>query len=376
MNVLFTRFPLESRFGGAEVQTLALMKGLRKRGHEVTFLGSCPVLLEETTKLKIENGELVLSAVEGLNIGPPPVTKWHAMSFAWRGCFMKKKLHVQCSMFHEQFDAVVMLSLSEKLLLTPYFHARGTRVIWVEHDRVGHWLTHNPWLRRLKKLSRMATTVVVSDLSKGIYDHLGFAHVIAIPNGVDASRLGNHNEQTSKRANEQTFHIGTLARLSYDKGVDVLIDAVKDLSDVSLTIIGTGKDELAVQTAALALPRGCVLPKTENLREFYEGLELFVLPSREHDPFGLVAAEAMALGIPTIVTDACGIAGYLTHDRDAMIVAAGSVDALRSAIVELKKDNEKRSLMGAIGKWTAEEKFSIERMVDCYEKQLRTKMEN
>src|SRR5262245_15941040 len=73
MHILFTRFPLESRMGGAEVQTLVLMKGLRDRGHDVMFLGSCHVLLEETGKLRIENKKL--------KIGPPPVTKWHVVNF-------------------------------------------------------------------------------------------------------------------------------------------------------------------------------------------------------------------------------------------------------------------------------------------------------
>jgi len=55
MNILFTRFSLESAYGGAEVQTLSLMKGLKEKGHEMIFLGSCPVLLEQTEKLKIKN---------------------------------------------------------------------------------------------------------------------------------------------------------------------------------------------------------------------------------------------------------------------------------------------------------------------------------
>src|SRR3989338_938139 len=84
MRILFTRFPLESRFGGAEVQTLALMKGLRARGHDVEFLGSCDVLLREAASYQ-------LSAIS-LESGPPPVTKWGAISFWWRQWGMKGKL--------------------------------------------------------------------------------------------------------------------------------------------------------------------------------------------------------------------------------------------------------------------------------------------
>src|SRR3990167_4019251 len=109
------------------------------------------------------------------------------------------------------------------------------------------------------------------------------------------------------------------------------------------------------------------IPHIDDLASFYHSLDLFVLPSREHDPFGLVAGEAMMMGIPTIVTDACGIAGYLQNGRDAVIVPAGSAKDLRNAILDLKNNPEKRALMGAIGKGTAEESFSMERMVRSYE---------
>ena len=86
MHVLFTRFPLESRFGGAEVQTLNVMKGLLERGHEVRFVGSCPTLLQAIGNKRRE------VVVKKLDIGPPPVTKWGVISFVWRKGEMKKKL--------------------------------------------------------------------------------------------------------------------------------------------------------------------------------------------------------------------------------------------------------------------------------------------
>ena len=134
MRILFTRFPLESRFGGAEVQTLALMKGLKERGHEISFLGSCPVLLK-IADCKLHN----------VSIGQPPVSKWTTITFLWRQCTMKKKLiSAICNLQSSRPQAVCMLSLSEKILLTPYLHTQGIKVIWIEHDRVGHWLGRQP----------------------------------------------------------------------------------------------------------------------------------------------------------------------------------------------------------------------------------------
>ena len=173
--------------------------------------------------------------------------------------------------------------------------------------------------------------------------------------------------------NQKSFHIGTLSRLSYDKGIDVLIEAVKDLPDVSLTIVGTGpeKEKFEAQMANRKWKMANhIIPHIDDLASFYHSLDVFVLPSREHDPFGLVAGEAMLMGVPTIVTDACGIAGYLTNEHDATIIPSGSIEELRNAILNLKNTPEKRALMGENGKTTAQELFSIDKMVERYDRIL------
>src|SRR3989344_897195 len=177
MRILFTRFPFESRYGGAEVQTISLMKGLRDHGHAVAFTGSCPTLRRLCRE---ENFPVV-----ELDIGPPPVSKWTELSFLWR----KQKMQQQLETLLEQFqslDAICVLSLTEKILLTEAAVKRGTKVLWIEHDRIGPWLTKNPWLKILKQLSSKVTTVGVSKLSRDLYIGLGWdsARTIAIPNWV------------------------------------------------------------------------------------------------------------------------------------------------------------------------------------------------
>lgn len=102
-----------------------------------------------------------------------------------------------------------------------------------------------------------------------------------------------------------------------------------------------------------------------DLAEAYASTDVLVLPSRTHDPFGLVVAEAMALGIPVIVTNACGIADYLTHGKDALIVEAGSSEALVKELSSLR-DSARRNEIGATGKRTALAEFTLSKMIDSY----------
>ena len=361
MRILFTRFPLESAYGGAEVQTLSLMRGLKERGHEVSFLGSCPVLSEESAKNQIPSTKL--------DIGPPPVTKWGVVSFLWRQHKIKKQFTQALQATNYKLQAVVMLSMSEKLLLTLIARKQGIAVYWLEHDRIGKWLTWNPWLPRMRKLSREVTTICVSALSKSLYVQLGWPaeNVVDIPNGIDTERFIKKERPLQK---DGPLHLGCIARLTHDKGVDLLVRAIAETPNVKLTIIGTGRDESAIHALIRELhleDRIAVQPSHPDLGDFYQTIDILVLPSREHDPFGLVAAEAMSLGTPVVVTDACGIAGYL--GSESFIVPANSSEALTEAIHKLR-DPIIRTHLGEAALRTVQAQFSLPHMIDAYEKLL------
>lgn len=361
MKILFTRFPLESAYGGAEVQTLSLMRGLIQKGHAVAFLGSCPTLL----RLCREEG---IPATE-LDIGPPPVTKRGAISFAWRAKKMRTALTQAFDGFHD-LDAVCLLSLSEKLLLTEHAANAGTKVVWVEHDTVGRWLTGNPWLADLLHASQHATIVTVSELSRKLYLDMDFdaTRVKAIPNGIEEERF------SERTAVEHTgpLRIGCVARLSREKGIDLLIEAVSALPDVTLEIIGEGSDERVLRALAKnAGNRITFSPPTGDIASAYARFDVLALPSRAHDPFGMVAAEAMMSGVPVIVTDACGIAAYLQNGEDAIVVRADFAPALRDAIASMQHDAT-RTKIAAKGYATSRRKFSAVSMVNAWEEMLRS----
>lgn len=355
MKILFTRFPLESRQGGAEIQTISLMEGLVARGHAVAFAGSCPTLLSLCKERHIPSVEW--------DIGKPPVTPWLAVSFLWRRIGMKRKLRTLLAQFAD-VDAVCMLSLSEKLLLTPIAHARKKKVLWIEHDRIGRWLRSNPHLRALRRQARAARIVTVSTLSKRLMTDMGFpaARITAIPNGIDPSRFG----RLPARQDNAVFTIGCVARLTRDKGVHVLTDVVHSQEDIVLTIVGDGPEKHRVPNTKNIR----VWPALHDMGKFYREIDLLVLPSIDNDPFGMAAAEAMLCGTPVIVTDQCGIAGYLNHGEDALIVRANDAFHLASAVTRLR-DRKAREAIARKGQETARSLFSAERMVDAYEALLR-----
>ncbi len=216
--------------------------------------------------------------------------------------------------------------------------------------------------------------ICVSHLSKTLYERFGFnpERITVIVNGVTVG-VGD-----GVRVRNEGLNVGTVARLSPEKAIDVLIHAIANMPEISLSIIGKGPEESEIkrliredtERLGIGIPRIQLESHVDNLENFYRSLDVFVLPSTDHDPFGLVAAEAMMCGIPVITTYQCGISDYLKNGEDALIVKAGSGEKLQNALEQLK-DETVRKRIGEAGQKTALERFSLMRMVDEYKKILQ-----
>ena len=132
------------------------------------------------------------------------------------------------------------------------------------------------------------------------------------------------------------------------KGLDILIRAFRSVGreDTVLVIAGAGDQEgylrrLARGASNIRFPgyvEGALKAK------YYSVADIFVLPTL-HDPWGLVINEAMAYGLPVVVTDRAGCAPDLVGDN-GIVVPAGDVDALRHALERLLDDDTLRRAMG------------------------------
>lgn len=360
MKILFTRFPLESiPNGGAERQVMNLATGLAARGHAVAFAGSCTALSPAFRAANLPTVDLA--------IGVPPVSKAGVIAFALKKKLARAALERMLDGF-KKLDVIVMLSLTEKLLLTDIAAKRGIRVVWIEHDPVGRWLTKNPWLKLLKKHSAFATTVTVSPLSRVQYLEMDWdpKKTVAIPNGIDEAWFTKKRGTPTKH---ETLHLGCVARFAEEKGVDLLLRAVADTEHVTLDLVGDGPEEATLKKQAHRLGldhRVRFLGRTDDVAHVYRVIDALVLPSRTIDPFGMVVAEAMAMGVPCLVTDACGIASCLEAARDVLVVERDNVRALVNGIKTLQ-DAEKRTSLAAAGAKAAAQQFSVSTMVDRYE---------
>ena len=163
------------------------------------------------------------------------------------------------------------------------------------------------------------------------------------------------------------FAVGNVSRLTVDKGVDMMVRLVHSKPDMRLILVGDGPLRNKVKKAAESKQIMWVksLPR-EQLMSLYKALDLFVLASKEMDPFGMVAAEAMWHGTPTIVTEHCGISEDLHDGNEALIIPA-KFSLLDRAVKKLMKHEKVREELGAHGQSFVKKHYELNSMVKEFE---------
>lgn len=149
----------------------------------------------------------------------------------------------------------------------------------------------------------------------------------------------------------------TVGRLSYYKGFDVLLDAVAQVPEVSLLLVGGGELEgaLRAQVDRLGLHERVTLAgKVDDatLQAAYEACDLFCLPSIDRaEAFGMVLLEAMRAGKPVVASDipGSGVGSVVVRDETGLLVPPRDAAALATALRELAGAPARRAAMGAAG---------------------------
>ncbi len=173
--------------------------------------------------------------------------------------------------------------------------------------------------------------------------------------GVDVERF-RPAKGTEPGDGTGPLRIGYVGRIEERKGVFTLLAALGEVPDASLTYVGGGPDlarlEAAIEARHLsdrAIVRG--FADHDDLPGVYRGFDVVVIPSLSQpgwvEQFGRVAAEAMACGVPVVVSD-CGALPEVVADA-GVIVPEGNASALAEALRHLAACPEQRAALRGRG---------------------------
>lgn len=226
------------------------------------------------------------------------------------------------------------------------------RLVHTEHGRVfpdkRHLMYAERWISR-----RLVKYVVVSEQLAGDVERhqkIPGERIAVIPNGVtdlpvatDASVEALRQSLVGQRAGPV---IGVAARLVWEKGLDVLLEAwairkATQLIPGTLVIVGEGEKRPELETLArdLGIEESVVMPGAiSNVAPFYRLLDAFVLSSvSEGLPMALL--EAMAAGLPIVATRVGAVPTCLDEGKAGILVAPASKEELAAALERVLPSN-------------------------------------
>jgi glycosyltransferase involved in cell wall biosynthesis len=194
--------------------------------------------------------------------------------------------------------------------------------------------------------------------------------VRVIPNGVDAERLRCADSPTElarfrrrwARDDERiVFFVGRLVR---EKGAEVLIDAMPEVlaahPGAKLVVAGGGwSGHLVAQAAARGIGNRVAFAgfvSDSDLPRLYAVADVAVFPSL-YEPFGIVALEGMAAGVPVVVSDIGGFREVVRHGQTGLHTWANNPHSLAWGIKRVLGDAALAARLRRRGKQEVRERF-------------------
>ena len=341
MRVLILNYEYPPLGGGAGTASRYLLQELSKRGDIQADLITSSLGSGRVERLSAS------AAVHFLDIGKSGSIHYQSQAdllvYAFRSLVYARKL-----LRRRRYDVVhaffgIPCGVTAMQLGLPYIVSlRGSDVPFYNHrfeklDRlVFQRLSRNVWKR--------AAHVVAN--STGLRE-LALASapnqpVAVIPNGVDTKFF---SPPQKKRRNGRLTLVST-GRLIERKGYGYLIEALRGMEGVHLQLVGDGnlRESLAADAGHIGVSVEFMGPKSrDEVAAILRDADLFVLPSL-NEGMSNSLLEALACGLPAVVTDVGGSAELVADAVNGAVVPTADVGALRRAI-EIYRANPKLSTL-------------------------------
>lgn len=339
--------------GGAETQLVAVTRLLASMGHEIRVIS---LLKSSATLVKqIEAAGIEFKTVD-----------MRKSPFG----FMKGFLRLLRLLYVRQADVVHAHMVHANLIcrIARLIMLVRRPLICTVHNTFEGGAFYDVCYRLTNFLSSWNATVSEAATDRLLRDNVSPAHrTSTIPNGVDTQRFRFVQKQSTQ---SYPFRWVAVGRLCAQKDYSTLIQAFAKLRQTAsgllatLEIYGQGplSHQLHNEIESLGLGNQVFLGGiSQDIEAVYRSADALVLSSI-YEGYGLVIAEAMASGLPVVVTDSGGPAEVVGRNGECgLIVPPGDVAALSRAMgAIMRMQPSERQRMGLLGRLRIEERFSLD----------------
>jgi glycosyltransferase involved in cell wall biosynthesis len=269
----------------------------------------------------------------------------------------------------EQVQIVLVNGFLESVLLLPA-RLLGCEAVYARHgpfeDDLYRWY-ENPVRYFPRLMSRLCVRVashvicVSEDVGKCVQRVVPQGRTSVIPLWVPS--LPPYSDR--KRDLNIPAHLLYVGRLERYKGLYLLLEALRGIPHVQLTVVGDGGYRKELERLAEGIN-----VRFEGFQshpgKYYAEADIFVMPSLGPEGFGIVTMEAMAHGLPCIVSD-LAVNREITGDGTAaMLFRSGSVEDLRSKLQALIGNAALRCAYSAAGYQRVEKFYTSDTALKSY----------
>ena len=362
---------LDPSVGGVATSVLALSRGLARRGHKIDI-----VVLDEASAPWIQDVDLSV----------------HALGSGLTSYRYSRALLPWLRKHGGEYDRVVVNGIWQYLSLAAWRRYAGSSIPYYvfPHGMLDPWFKETFPLKHLKKwlywpwaeyrVLRDAAGVIFSSEEERLQARKSFrlyrAREKVSPLGVEASPiLPNAKSEFLSRYSQlqNTRNLLFLGRLHPKKGCDILLDAFARLSSrESTSLILAGPDQigwekdLRRQVESLNLTDRVVFTGMlqGNMKQgAFANADAFVLPSHQEN-FGISVVEALAAGVPVLISNRVNIWREIDADRAGYIESDDLAGTTRLLQRWIDTPPAERETIRQSARHCFAQRFEIDRAVD------------
>ena len=216
-----------------------------------------------------------------------------------------------------------------------------------------------PLLRRT--FDRLDARIAVSPSARDTWQRRFGGSMVVVPNGVGSEFFAKPEPLPGYRDGDPTVLF--VGRMEPRKGLVYLVRAFLRLKPsfprLRLLVVGRGDGKQQEKLMAMVPPRlrtdvsfvGAV--PQEDLPSYFASADVFCAPSLGGESFGIVLAEAMAVGLPVVCTDIGGYRDLVRDDQEGLLVPPRDPEALAASLGALLDNPARRAALGEVARESA-----------------------
>jgi len=355
-------------FGGAERQATYLIAGLPRHGIEVVpVVGPGRQILDELERLGVRAIRPVHFPAD--ETAPRSQLQRAALISHYVRTFFRMSRELREMLQRDRCDLVFGSRPFSWVVGGRVGTALGVPVVWRAGTLFDH-LVQPPWLRLSARLWPPRAIVCTSNAVRAQLAKHVSAPMFVVHNGVDTARFSPAVDRSAARAalalDASAPVVALAARLSPEKGIDLLIDVCRalraEIPRIQVVVAGDsrwrGRFDGACRAAGLdgTVRRLAFVPEVEQV---YAAADVVLSTSRtEGCPNTLL--EAMAMGRAVVATAVDGTNELLRDGVDGLLVTPGDSRGFAARVAELLRSPARMNELGRAALATVRRRFALD----------------